>query len=297
MNRMSERKAAAAMRAFIVLAVCAVAARTFAADSRDATTPSDVQSMRAEIRALRAAQAELRDEIREIKALLQKASAPPAAAAPAVGAQISLQGAQVRGDQHAQLVLVEFSDFQCPFCARHATATYPQIVRDYVDTGRLRYAFMNFPIDALHPRAFQEHVAAACAADQGRFWEMHDRLFADQKAADPEALAADAQALGLDVAVFRACIDSERHAAEIRDAVRVGNSLGVMGTPTFLIGTVQADGKLKTMQVVAGAKPYAAFREAIDAALGVTPPPIAAATAPGADTLQAGWRPVEQVRK
>jgi protein-disulfide isomerase len=240
---------------------------------------ADVARLEREIEALRAAQGALRDELREIRSLLQRAAAAPAAegAPNLAGMTLSLERAQFRGAADAKVVLVEFSDFQCPFCARYAQATYPQIVRDYVDAGKVRYAFMNFPLESLHPLAFNQHVAAACAADQGRFWDMHDRLFSHQRASGAAALAGEASALGLDMAAFRACIASERHAAAIRDAMGIGSALGITGTPTFVIGIATAGDGIKAQRMIVGAKPYAAFREALDGALATTVGEISAA--------------------
>jgi len=231
-------------------------------------SPADVQSIKQELESLRASQTAMRDELREIKALLQKvnAAAPPAAA-PSAGTELSLEGAQVRGPSQARVVFMEYSDFQCPFCASYAATTYPQIRRDYVETGRMRYAFVNFPIETLHPMAYKEHVAAACAADEGHFWEMHDRLFANPKAVDSKALAGHAEAIGLNAASFRACLETDGHSAEIRQSMKTGSALGVSGTPTFVIGVIGPDEKLKAVKVISGAKPYSVFKDAIDGVL------------------------------
>ena len=256
----------------LIIGVWAIAFGQFAvATDAAAQSPADMQSIKQELESLRATQTGMREELREIKALLQKVTAAtPAAAAQLVGAELSLEGAQIKGAPQARVVFVEYSDFQCPFCASYAATTYPQIRRDYVDTGRVRYAFVNFPIETLHPAAYKEHVAAACAADEGRFWEMHDRLFANPKAADAKALAGHAEAIGLDAARFRACLDSDGHAAEIRQVMKTGGALGVSGTPTFLIGVVGPDQKLKAVKVISGAKPYSVFKDAIDGVLATT---------------------------
>jgi protein-disulfide isomerase len=240
---------------------------------------ADIARLEREIEALRATQGALRDELREIRSLLQRPAAAPAAeGAPGPGGMtLSLAHAQWRGRSDAKVVLVEFSDFQCPFCARYAQSTYPQVVRDYVDAGKVRYAFMHFPLEALHPLAFGQHVAAACAADQGRFWDLHDRIFAHPQASGGAALAADASALGLDAAAFRTCMASERHAAAIRDAMNIGSALGITGTPTFVIATPTGGDDVKVHRMLVGAKPYAAFREALDAALAATVGEVATA--------------------
>ena len=255
----------------LIVGACAIALAQLAACEAAAQSP-DLQSIRQELESVRAAQMQMQEEMRQMKALIQKLSAPAvvAASAPALGTELSLEGAQVKGAAQAKVVLIEYSDFQCPFCASYAASSYREISRDYVDTGKARYAFMSFPIESLHPAAFRQHIAAACAAEGGRFWPMHDRLFADPKAVDARALAAHAAAIGLDGAKFRSCLEVEGHAAEIRRTVASGHALGINGTPTFVIGIVGADEKVKVARVISGAKPYAAFKEAIDGVLATT---------------------------
>jgi len=232
---------------------------------------ADLQSIKQELESMRATQASLQEEMRQLRALLQKMAAPAApGVAPLAGAEVSLEGAQIKGAAQARVVFVEYSDFQCPFCASYAANSYPQITRDYVDSGRVRYAFVNFPIESLHPAAFNEHVAAGCAADQGRFWEMHDRLFANPRENDAKALARHAAGLGIDATKFRSCLERGSHAAEVRRTVGTVNALGIVGTPTFVIGRVEADGKVRVVKVISGAKPYSVFKEALDSVLATT---------------------------
>ena len=251
---------------------------TVAGIVRGEPASQDIAQLQAQIESLRDGQAAMLEELRLIKVLLQKA---PAASVPAgtttpIGSVMPLERARINGAADAGVVVVEFSDFQCPFCARHATGTYRDIVRTYVDTGRIRYAFVDFPIESLHPNAFRQHIAAACAADQGRFWKMHDRLFADQQATDPGALVAHANAVGLDAAAFSACLHAQNSDGDIRLAMQLGASLGVTGTPTFLIGVATAGQKLRVTQVITGAKSFSVFQEAIDAALATIVPTNAA---------------------
>ncbi len=242
------------------------------AGNAEAQPPTESSGLKQQLEAVRAAQAAIQKDLQDIKALLQRltASPPVAAAAPLVGTELLLEGAQFKGAASSQVVFVEFSDFQCPFCGVYAASSYQQITREYVDTGRLRYAFMSFPIESLHASAFKHHLAAACAGDQGRFWEMHDRLFANQKATEPAALTAHAAAAGLNTAAFRSCMESGGYASDIRRAMKTGDDIGVTGTPTFLIGVIGEDQKLKVAKVISGAKPYSVFKEAIDGVLATT---------------------------
>lgn len=260
----------------------------------DAQSAAELEGIKRAIESLSASQVQIQAQLNEIKAILQRS--PPVAAqagAPAPGTEVSLAGAPVRGAADAPVAVIEYSDFQCPFCARYAASSYPQIIKEYVDTGKLRYAFMSFPLEALHPLAWRAHIAAACAADEGRFWEMHDRLLAEPKATDIEALLRHAAALGIKSGTFRGCVESERHATDIRRAIANGTALGISGTPTFVIGTVGSDGIVKVAKVISGAKPYAAFKDSIEGVLAMTPPRSYQAASEGKRVLS-GWSMVPQ---
>src|SRR6266704_659322 len=120
---------------------------------------------------------------------------------------VSLDGVPSLGDEKAPIAIVEFSDYQCPYCGRHANTVLPQIIKDYVSTGKVRYIVRDVPIEAIHPQAFKAAEAAHCAGDQGKFWEMHDRLFQNQQLLAVSDLAAHALALGLDGPKFQPCLD------------------------------------------------------------------------------------------
>ena len=134
--------------------------------SAAAQSGDDLKPLRKEIDALRDGQATILKELRELKGLLQARQAARPGGSPHV--VLSTADAPYLGDSHAKVTLVEFSDYLCPFCARHVSQTLPQIVTDYVKTGKVRYVFRDFPIESLHPRAFKVHEAAYCAGDQGK---------------------------------------------------------------------------------------------------------------------------------
>src|SRR5690606_19329787 len=135
----------------------------------------ELAAIRAELETLRASQQKTQAELAEIRKLLEGARPPrePEFAATA----IELDGAPERGSAAAPLVLVEFSDYQCPFCRRHAQQVLPELLKHYVDAGRVRYVMKQFPLVSLHPQAELAARAALCAGDQGDYWEMHDALF------------------------------------------------------------------------------------------------------------------------
>jgi protein-disulfide isomerase len=160
------------------------------------------------------------------------------------------QGAPSRGPAQAPVTIVEFSDFQCPFCTR-VQSTLRRVRETYKD--KLRFVFLDFPLD-MHPQARKAHEAAACAGEGGRFWEMYDRLFANQAKLAPADLSGHAAELGLDRAAFQACLDSGRHAATAEAGLEEGARHGVTGTPAFFING----------RMVVGAQPYEAFAAVIE---------------------------------
>ena len=229
----------------------------------------DVGSIRKEIEMLNAGQAAIRKDMGDIRDLLRRQ--PSQAAAPRE-IELTLGDAPFKGNANATVTLVEFTDYECGFCARHVKETVPQLERDYIATGKLKYVFRSFPLESIHQQSFKAHEAAACAGEQGKFWEMHDRIFTNQTALTPNQLTGHAQALGLNAGQFQACFDAGLHVQQIRKDMAEGVKAGVTATPAFFLGVTTPNSQtLKVARTIKGAKPYAAFKEAIDALL--APPP------------------------
>ena len=231
-----------------------------------AQTSPEVQLLRKEIEALKQRQEALQKDLDALKA---QVGAPAATAASVAVSNIVLRldRVAIRGDASARVVLVEMSDFECPFCGRHFRQTAPLIDRDYVVSGKIRQAFVNLPL-TIHRNAFTAAEAGACAADQGKFWEMHDRLFSNQRQLFAPMLPTYATAVGVNADQFRACLDTHRHADDVRNDIAMAQRAGATATPTFFIGMLDP----KTLNVsvtdrIVGAKPYAVFQQALDAAL------------------------------
>jgi len=174
-------------------------------------------------------------------------------AAPLVDATVDDDPGQ--GPEDAAVTVIEFSDFQCPYCARFYTETLTQIIENYGD--RIRFVYRDFPLTSLHANALKAAEASECADDQGKYWEYHDLLFQNQAALDVDSLKSYATSLGLDAAAFNDCLDTDEHMDEVRKDVQDGIAAGVEGTPAFFING----------QLVSGAQPYAAFQSIIEAAL------------------------------
>ena len=160
----------------------------------------------------------------------------------------------IRGGKNAKVTLVEFSDFQCPFCSQHAP-TIDRLLADYGD--KIRLVYKHFPLSNIHPNAQKAGEAAECANEQGKFWEMHDKLFENQQALTNEDLKRYATTIGLNAGKFNDCLDSGKMASKVSDDYQEGLKKGVQGTPATFV-----DGVL-----VSGAQPYENFKAAIDAAL------------------------------
>lgn len=150
------------------------------------------------------------------------------------------------------VALVEFSDFECPFCARHAQTTAPAIKDKLLDSGMIRQVFFNFPL-AIHPRAQAASEAAECAAQQGRFWDMHESLFANPTALEVADLVSRAARLGLDAGAFTRCLETGETAERVADDLAAGRRLAVTATPVFFVGLVQADGSITLVRRINGA--------------------------------------------
>jgi protein-disulfide isomerase len=236
-----------------------LAAAAFAAPSsaRAQETPGD--DLRRELQALREMVRQMQLDLDEIRAGLPRRTLPTP-----VGAVVDVRPYPYRGERLAPLTLVELSDFQCPFCARHARETQPSIEAEYVRTGKLKVVFVDLPLERQHPRALRAAEAAACAGEQRRRWEMHERLFARPDRLEP--WSAHAEALGLDAALLEECLASGRHEAAIRRGMAEAGRLGVTTTPYFLVGRTERDGsRVRVAATIDGAKPFAAFREAVEA--------------------------------
>jgi protein-disulfide isomerase len=157
----------------------------------------------------------------------------------------------VRGNAGAPVTIVEFSDYQCPFCGR-VTPTLEKIRETYGQ--RVKFVWKDFPLTQIHPQAFKAAEAAHCAGDQGKYWEFHDRLFANQQALQPDSLKKHAVDLGLNAAAFDSCLESGKYRNRVREGMGQGEQLGVSSTPSIYI-----NGRL-----VAGAVPYESFVDIID---------------------------------
>ncbi len=232
----------------------------------------DIAALRRDVQALKAQQQAMERDLQTIKSLLQGLSQQRGPEAdPFINKTITLDKEPTKGNASAKVTLVEVSDYHCPFCRRQTLQTMPKVMAEYVNTGKVRYVFVDYPIAQLHPDALKTHEAAACAGDQGKYWQMHDLLFTNSPARDASQLTANANIIGIDIKKFASCLNGGNggtHAPAIRESIVRMQELGVAGTPLALIGMTPAPGApMKVISYVYGAKPFPEFKAALDAAL------------------------------
>jgi protein-disulfide isomerase len=170
---------------------------------------------------------------------------------PAIRVEVSTDGTPVRGAANAPVTIVEFSDFECPFC-KQAHPTVKQVLERY--PGKVRLAYRDFPLDSIHPQARRAAEAARCASDQGKFWEYHDVLFSQSPQLALEDLRRYAGQVGLDVTKFDGCLAAGVHKSAVQRDLDEGNRLGITGTPAFFVNG----------RPLQGAQPLEAFTRLIE---------------------------------
>lgn len=207
-------------------------------------------------------------EIRLLRQELAKTGKVAAAPEAAVGVRrlpkpVFLTDYPLQGSPAARVAILEFSDYECPFCRRHFTETLPRLRKRYVDTGQVAYLVSDFPLD-FHPAAASAAIAARCAAEQDAFWRMHDALFGAGRRLETEYYEVVASRSGLDLDRFRKCMDEQhRHRPWLAERVEEAKVQGVSGTPAFLIGRVER-GVMREAVMVSGAQPFVRFERILD---------------------------------
>ena len=183
------------------------------------------------------------------------APSPSAPSAP-VDMEALIDDDHVKGDPDAPVTIVEWSDYECPFCVRFYSQTLGQIDSQYIETGKVKLVYRDFPL-SFHPQAQKAAEAAECAGEQDMYYEMHDKLFEDGVTGGVASFKTFARDLGLNAVDFDTCLDSGSMAGEVAKDMRDGQRAGVQGTPGFIING----------QLLSGALPFSAFQQAIEAAL------------------------------
>lgn len=202
-------------------------------------------------------------ELKGIRAVLENIEKQGGKAQPSrpTTAKVSTKGKQEMGSKDAPVTIVEFTDYQCPYCLRFTKTTFPLLKSKYIDTGKVRWVALNLPL-AFHKDAIKAAQAAHCAGEQGKFWEMREELFKNPKRLALSYLPAHAATISLDISAFNACLQSNRHLDDIAKEAKDANAVRLTGTPSFIIGKTTSD--VITGPVIIGAQPVNKFDAEIE---------------------------------
>jgi protein-disulfide isomerase len=207
------------------------------------------------------------DELRKIRQLLERSGAAnaPAATAPDESASLTPRDSFTLGNPAAPLTLMEFADYQCPYCRRFHTSVFDDLKKNYVDTGKVLYIARDLPLP-IHDHASGAANAARCAGEQNQFWTMRHALIVNAQKLEHDDLIAYARDLHLNMPVFTACLQQNKYDAAVQRDAADAESIGVSGTPTFILGKTVQSGQFKGTKIV-GAQPYAVYDAKIRAML------------------------------
>ena len=204
---------------------------------------------------------EILKELRLIRQLLERQQAPQAPPKPAIVSVTIPFTDPVLGKKESSITVVEYTDYQCTFCQRFHVTTFPELKKNFIDTGKVRFYSRDMPLD-FHQNANKAAVAARCAGDQNQFWNLRDLLIANANQLDPASILGYAGKLMMDQAVFKACMDSTKYEAVVKANLTEAARLGVEGTPTFVVGKSTQEGVTGTL--IVGALPYSTFEREIN---------------------------------
>ncbi|MGI9895599.1 thioredoxin domain-containing protein [Vibrio natriegens] len=223
---------------------------------------SEIESLKQEISQLSESVGKIESEVKDMKELAFK---PPKKEAPILPNQPNFTedgNLPVLGSAEAKIAIIEFSDFQCPYCKRFTDNAFKQIKENFIDTGKVQYVARDFPLN-FHPQAMPAAIVATCSFKQDSYWPMRDMLYTNAKQLGDEFYQKAATDLSLDMQAFTDCLKDQSVADKVEGDLTLGKSLGVRGTPSFLIGRVE-NGELIEPQIVVGAQRYPAFESILN---------------------------------
>ena len=239
-----------------------------------------IEKMQEQIKGLQAQQEYILKQIQGIQKYIQAKQEPANPPQPQlhIPDKVQTSGYPTLGAKNAPVALIEFADFQCPFCAMFANGPMEQIVHAYVDSGRLKIIYVDYPL-SFHPHSMQAAYAAHCAGSQGKFWQMHNSLFADQDHLSASDIDLRAKKIGLNTTEYSKCMaDAAKLDTDMKMSMQFANTIGVQATPTFLLGIASASAPddVSVKQTIMGAYPYSRYESAIDSLLKNAQAPSAA---------------------
>lgn len=225
----------------------------------NAWTLSQLTSVKKELDDQSKKVANLMEEVDDLKDDTGKDRTRPS---PDKKAMVAFDDDPMKGDPDAPVTIVEFSDYQCPFCRRFHNEVLPSIEKEYISTGKVRYIFRDFPL-SFHKKAVPAAVSANCAGEQGKYWVMNDFLFNNPSKLDKESVLASAKELGLDYEKFKNCLSSNDYESEINNDFKKGREYGVKGTPSLFIGKTGDGDKMEAIYL-RGLRPFDSIKPIIE---------------------------------
>jgi protein-disulfide isomerase len=246
----------------LLITIIAAVFLVFSLSAWPASTKDEVLKLQTQVE-------QMQKDLDEIKKLLQEGARAPTKAPSQPGFKpqtVSIGSSPYMGDPDAKVTIIEYSDYQCPFCARHYRQVLPLIKKEYIDTGQVKFVMREFPLTNIHRNAMDASIAARCAGDQDMYWEMHNLLFDNQKQLGIDNLKSFAETLGLDTVSFNECLDGKKHDLSVRSDLASGAKLGNKSTPGFFLGLTDPGDpdKVEVSVYVKGAQGIDQFRGSID---------------------------------
>jgi protein-disulfide isomerase len=247
------------LRFVVLLGLASIADVSFGQEPKNDAT--DIAILKRDVKMLVENQQQMIAQLNELKQLLLTGAEPVHPPA-----NLSVNGEPFKGAVAAQVAIIEYADFECQFCGDFMREVYPQIAENYIKPGKVKYFYRDLPMRS-HTHALAAARAARCAGEQDKFWQMHESLFADQAALAEKDIVGRAAAIGLNASKFNECLSSERYTDDIRRSTSEAQKMGINGTPTFLLGVVEANGDVTRIKTFVGAPPYENFKSEIDGLL------------------------------
>ena len=247
-----------------------IASVTFAAcqPQSSESLQEDIASLKQELSQLKKELSRIGSQVTDIHTIAMSSQKPQFKTLPTQANYNSNNNLPFLGANDAPIAMIEFSDYQCPYCKRFIDKTFSQIKSRYIDTDKVHYVTRDFPL-GFHPKAKSAAIAANCSLQQDAYWQMRTSLFANMKLLSSELYLKSAQELSLDMNKFNDCLNDQAIAVKIQQDIAYGSSLGIRGTPSFVIGRVE-NGQLINPKLVVGAQSYETFALLIDSLLNQT---------------------------
>ena len=214
-----------------------------------------LSELRQEIKIVKKDLSELSETVRQLKEKKVKGQKN-------TGLQLNLKGTYPLGNEKAKVAIVEFTDYQCPFCLKHNNKTLPLIKKQYIDSGKIKYIVKDYPL-GFHNLALSAALSTRCAGKQGKYWDMHDLIFANQRALKENVFTTFAAQLSLDMTLFAECLKDTAMKGLIENDMTEAEAIGVQGTPAFFLGKVK-DNRLVKVKALYGAQSFKSFSRVLD---------------------------------